>query len=151
METNTIDFTRGDLGLWFGFVIFLLLYLATAAKLAENITLRWICRHLPIGGLLASAVILFLAVWQRWPLQYFIDVRLETNQVVLGFRWPEPELAIPYGEITAVHIVKTGSFRRPASRVQLETSRMIYRSFGFNRLDDDEVAVLNRLREMVGR
>jgi len=155
MTADAIDFLRDDIGEWLLFVIipFLALSGLKAKELKQSgwrTTTRAVATRLLIGCLIATPITGFLMVWQRWPPQYFIKLRLESDRVILGYRWPEPELAIPFGDVRNVQIIKSGTRRRPCSRVRVQTTAETYRSYGFGQLNEGEIAVMDKLRERVG-
>jgi len=154
MEPNTIDFLRDDLGLWVLHVTIPFLALAglRPAELRREgwgRLLRAVLIRLLVGQLITAPITGFLQVWQRWPPQYFITLRLESKQVVLGFRWPEPDKIIPLADIRSVAIVERKSMRRPTRRVRIESVDGTYRSYGFYRLDEPDASVVRALRRAV--
>jgi hypothetical protein len=154
MPADTIDFLHRDMGGWVLWMVVPLMALA-GLKAAELIRAGWrtavpaIAKRLLIGLLVAIPINGFLMLWQRRPPQDFIKLQLESDRVVLGFRWPKPELAIPFGEIKNVQVAKSGTRRHPCSRVQIRTADLTYQSWGFGKFNEEEMAIMDKLRAKV--
>ena len=85
------------------------------------------------------------------PPQYFTRLRLETNQVVLVFRWPEPGKTIQLSDVRNVVVVEAEIDRRLIRRVSIESAGVTYRSYGFSALDYADSDVLEALQHAVER
>jgi len=151
---QTIDFLRGDLGLW---VLFIVIPLAALCRIKRaNLggrdgrrMARVIVVRMVFGLVIASTLTGLLAIWQRWPPQYFVKLTLGESGVTLGFRWPAPEAMIPYRDLKDVSVVTRRSSRRTTSRVKITTPAHSYLSYGFSKLDPEEIELLDQLRAKI--
>jgi len=151
-----IDFTRGDFGgVWLLFVLFPLLVLTTLRK-RHVIGIGWLSAsrrigtRLLVGLVLAMPIVVLVMILQRLPpRQHFVNLRLEKDHVVLGYRWPEPELSIPINQITSVATVRARRRRLGPVRLTINTTNEHLASFSFSRLKDGELMVLDELKTKV--
>jgi hypothetical protein len=144
---QTIDLTRGNVGLWILFVCFAGLALAKRLRKTDFTGVRQaagqILLALFIGALTAVPFVVLVEAWELWGPQYFVRLRLDADRVVLGYRWPKPERAVPIRDATNVSIIRDGR----CSRIQILTGTESFRSFGLKvgQLNDQEQLVLTKL------
>jgi hypothetical protein len=89
----------------------------------------------------------FVAAWHLWGPQYFIKLRVDEKNLALRYHWSKQETVIPLKEVTKLSIVRSES--RRSSRLAIETTGGTFRSFGFGRLDEDQVTVLDAIRQKI--
>jgi hypothetical protein len=149
-SAQSIDFTHNGIGLWMFWVIIPALVLLKSRR--EAVALEWrklvsfVFRRLLIGGLLTVPVVGLLAAWQR---QYFIRMEISGDNLVLGFRWPKPDLVIPLSDVTEVSAKRFRKLGHSIPRLRITTKSDFYLSFGYGNLDDAEWGVVDRLRDLV--
>jgi hypothetical protein len=147
----TIDFTRHDIGSWIWCLLLPVLLLASLRKndfLGEGLSKAILMRLL--GGLLVGAfLIILITVWHRTGPQYFTKLRLDDKSLVLKYNRSGPETVIPLKDIQNLSVIKSGSMRHPCKRLQIETESDNFLSFGFGKLDQDQVAVLDAVRQKI--
>ena len=148
---QTIDFTRHDIGSWIWWLLFPLLLFASLKKndlvgewAPKAILIRVIC-----GLLVGAFLFILITVWHRTGPQYFTKLRLEDNNVVLEYHRFGPETAIPLKDVQNLSVIKSGSLRHPCKRLEIETEGDKFLSFGFGNLDQDQVAVLDAVRQKI--
>jgi hypothetical protein len=149
---NSIDFLRNDVGLWLLFVCGAgVMALRSKAgpgflKNGWRQALRLLIGRMLLGALLAAPLVGFLAVCQRLPPHYFIRMQVADDSLVLGFRWPKPDLVIPLRQVEEIKVTK---LRRSKFRIRVNTSTETLSSFGYGRLSDRENQVLQAMRERI--
>lgn len=151
LAEQIIDFTRHDIGSWYWWVAFpviLLLRLKKNDLLSEG-KIKAILIRLGGGLIMSVIVVALISVWQLLGPQYFTKLRLEENSLALRYHWLRQETVIPLKAVTKLSIVNSGTLRRPCGRFQIETTGGTFRSFGYGRLDEDQVAVLDAVRQKV--
>ena len=146
-----IDFTRHDIGSWLWWVIFPALLLLSLKKndLLSEGTIKAILIRLVGGFILSAIVVALVSVWHLLGPQYFTQLRVEENSLALRYHWLREETVVPLREVTKLSVVRSGTVRRPCSRLRIETPGGTFRSFGFGRLDEDQVAVLDAARQKI--
>jgi hypothetical protein len=149
---QTIDFTRHDIGVWLWWLLFPALLLTNLKKndfvgggVVKAIIIRLIC-----GFILAAIIVGLITLWHVYRPQYFTTLRLEDNNVVLKYHRFGPETVIPLKDVEGLSVVKSGSLRRSCKRVRIETTGGTFTSFGFGKFDEDQVAVLDAVRQKIG-
>jgi hypothetical protein len=154
MDPNqSIDFTRGSLGLWALWICFGLA-LSIAKRNFNGVGLRGIVRailpRVMFGFAISTVIVGALTFWRGTHPQYFTRMRLFPERVILGFSWPAPDKTIGLDQISDVSITRTRSIRRGVHfRLQIATPSETFRSFGYRQLSDRELAVLDALRSRV--
>lgn len=146
-----IDFARGDAGLWVLPVCFFVYLLIRTRRdrlvgVGFSKVARTIFSRLLIAASLWVAFLLFLTVWNLPPgHQYFHNLRIGSDRVTLGYRWPKPEVVIPVREITEVAVVR----EKTCYRFRIQTQTGTLRSFGAARFNEDEQRVFKKLQSLV--
>jgi len=148
---QTIDFTRHDIGSWIWWLLFPLILLASLRKndfLGEGLSKAILMRL--IGGLLVGAfLIILITVWRRSGPQYFTKLRFDDKNVVLKYHRSGPETVILLKDIQNLSVIRSGSRRSPCKRLKIETEDDNFLSFGFGKLDQDQLAVLDAVRQKI--
>jgi hypothetical protein len=147
MDANqSIDFTRGSLGLW---ALWICLGLGLGIGKQGFKGVRSIPTQIAVGFAISTVIVGALALWQGTHPKYFVRMRLLPEKVVLGFQWPAADKTIPLREIKNVSIFRYRS-RGTHFRIQITTPSETYRSFGYSQLSSDELIVVDLLRGRVG-
>jgi hypothetical protein len=148
---QTIDFTRHDIGSWIWWLLFPLILLASLRKndfLGEGLSKA--IRMRLLGGLLVGVfLIILITVWRRSGPQYFTKLRLEDKSLALKYHRSKPETVIPLKDIQNLSVIKSGTRRNPCKRLKIETEGDDFLSFGFGKLDQDQLAVLEAVRQKI--
>jgi len=137
-------------GLW---VVFPAVFLLRIRK--EHLAGGWrkallcIARRLVIGLLFSSLLFGFLSAWKKWGPQYYTKLRLQEDIVVLVYPWQSPDTVVPVREIKSVKVVKGETVLHNRSRLRIVAANGEFKSFGFDQLNEQELAVLDKLRERV--
>jgi hypothetical protein len=149
---NSIDFLRNDVGLWLLFVCGAGL-MAVRRKPGSSFhkngwprAVRLLIGRMLLGVLLVTPLAGALAIFQRLPPHYFIRLQVADDSLVLGFRWPKPDLVIPLRQVEEIKVTK---LRRSKFRIRVNTSTETLSSFGYGRLSDRENQVLQTIRERI--
>jgi hypothetical protein len=148
---QTIDFTRHDIGSWIWWLLFPVILLASLKKndFASDGLLKAILIRLVCGLLVGAFLIILITVWRRTGSQYFTKLRLEDKSLVLEHHRFGPETVIPLKDVDYLTVIKSGSYRHPCKRLKIETADQNFLSFGFGKLDEDQIAVLDAVRKRV--
>ena len=149
---NSIDFLRNDVGLWLLFVCGAGL-MAVRSKPGSGFhengwrqALRLLIGRMLLGVLLAAPLVGAQAIFQRLPPHYFVRMQATDDNLVLGFRWPRPDLIIPLREVEEIKVTKLS---RSKFRIRVNTSTETLSSFGYGRLSERENRVLQTMRERI--
>src|SRR4051812_31989337 len=153
LAEQTIDFTRHDAS-WLIWLLIPPLLLLAGLKRNDfagggQSAMRTVFMRL-IGGLILGAIVIgLISFWHVSRPQYFIKLRLEEKTIALKYHRSGPETLIPLKDITSLSVVKSGTLRHSCRRLRIETTSGPLHSFGFERLDEDQVAVVEALRQKI--
>ncbi len=157
VQADTIDFLRDDFGgswllpvlfgLAFGFGVFTNHTVKNYKQDGWRGSFKKFLLWFVVGVICSLPVVVFLLVWERWPPQHFISLKVEERQVRLGQHWPDDDIVIPIGEIKSLSRIREreNSRRWRCSRIVIETGKETFRSFGYDNLSDDDVKIWERL------
>jgi len=155
--TQTIDYTGGGVGWlipWICIPVLVLLKgsIRKNAKAGLWGVLRVVLRRLLWGTIGAALLAGALQCWRCLGPQYFLQMEILEDRIVLQYPWPKPEITIPIHDLTNASTRFVQIRFRTYRRAELMSSSGKFRSVGFHESDltDDEYRAWQGLRARIG-